>query len=89
MAFAIVPNFYDHPPVVVQELFFIILIFAILYLVRKPARSNYKYLRILFWLAVVYSFSNLFVEVSNTDRVIVLVLALITAIVKHRSLQRS
>jgi potassium efflux system protein len=85
VAFAIVPNFYDHPPVVVLELFFLILIFAILYLVKKTCPQKlYNYLRILFILAFVYSFSNLFVEVSNTDRVIVLVLALIAAIASYR-----
>jgi potassium efflux system protein len=85
ITFAIVPNFYDHPPVIVQELFFIVLILAILYLVKKTCpQALFKYLHILLWLAVVYSFSNLFVEVSNTDRVIVLLLSLITTIVSIR-----
>ncbi|RYU92373.1 mechanosensitive ion channel [Mucilaginibacter terrigena] len=77
VAFAIVPNFYDHPPVVVLELFFTVLILAILYLVKKTCpRQLFKYLHILFWLTLFYSFCNLFVEVSNTDRVIVLLLSL-------------
>jgi potassium efflux system protein len=85
VAFAIVPNFYDHPPVIVLELFFLILILAILYLVKQTCPQKlFSYLRILFCLAFVYSFSNLFVEVSNTDRVIVLVLALIATIVSYR-----
>lgn len=84
-AFAIVPNFYDHPPVIVLELFFLILILAILYLVKKTCPQKlFSYLRILFCLAFVYSFSNLFVEVSNTDRVIVLILALIATVVSYR-----
>ncbi|TSD66593.1 mechanosensitive ion channel [Inquilinus sp. KBS0705] len=79
VAFAIVPNFYDHPPVVVLELFFLVLIAAILYLVKNTCpRGLYKYLQLLFWLALVFSLSNLFVEVSNTDRVIVLLLELLT-----------
>jgi potassium efflux system protein len=81
LTFAIVPNFYDHPPVVVQEIFFTGLTLAILYLVKKTcSQIQFKYLHILFWLTFVYSLSNLFVEVSNTDRVIVLLLALATSI---------
>lgn len=84
-AFAIVPNFYDHPPVIILELFFLILILAILYLVKKTCPHKlFSYLRILFCLALVYSFSNLFVEVSNTDRVIVLILSLIATVVSYR-----
>ncbi|MBK0378879.1 mechanosensitive ion channel family protein [Mucilaginibacter segetis] len=83
--FAIVPNFYDHPPVVVLELFFTILILAILYLVKKTCPPGlFKYLHILFWLTGIYSFSNLFVEVSTTDRVITLVTALATTIFSVR-----
>jgi potassium efflux system protein len=89
VAFAIVPNFYDHPPVIVLELFFLVLIWLYFTWLRKPARKSCtNYLRILFVLAVVYSFSNLFVEVSNTDRVIVLILALIATIVSIRFLKR-
>lgn len=81
LTFAIIPNFYDHPPVVVQEIFFTVLIMAVLYLVKKTcSQIQFKYLHILFWLTFVYSLSNLFVEVSNTDRVIVLLLALATSI---------
>jgi len=87
VAFAIIPNFYDHPPVVILEIFFTVLIAAILILVRKTCPQKlFNYLNILFWLTIVYSFSNLFVEVSNTDRVIVLLLALATAIVSIRFL---
>ncbi|MBD1394676.1 mechanosensitive ion channel family protein [Mucilaginibacter glaciei] len=81
VAFAIVPNFYDHPPVVVQEIFFTVLTAGILHLVKRTCPPiQFKYLNILFWLTAVYSFSNLFVEVSNTDRVIVLLSSLATAI---------
>ncbi|MES2265884.1 MAG: mechanosensitive ion channel domain-containing protein [Bacteroidota bacterium] len=89
IAFAIVPNFYDHPPVVVLELFFVVLITAILYIVKKTCPQElYKYLRIMYCLVIVYSFSNLFVEVSNTDRIIVLILSAITAIVSYYFLQK-
>jgi potassium efflux system protein len=85
ITFAIVPNFYDHPPVVVLETFFTVLIIALLYLVKKTCPHGlYKYLFILFWITFIYSLSNLFVEVSNTDRVIVLLLALSAAIVSFR-----
>ncbi|MEB0261402.1 MULTISPECIES: mechanosensitive ion channel domain-containing protein [unclassified Mucilaginibacter] len=89
IAFAIVPNFYDHPPVVVLELFFVVLISAVLYLVKKTCPQElFKYLRIMYCLVIVYSFSNLFVEVSNTDRVIVLILSAITAVVSYYFLQK-
>lgn len=79
VAFAIVPNFYDHPPVVVQEMFFTVLIAGILHLVKRTCPVvQFKYLHVLFWITAVYSFSNLFVEVSNTDRVIVMLLAVAT-----------
>ncbi|TFF30404.1 mechanosensitive ion channel family protein [Mucilaginibacter psychrotolerans] len=85
VAFAIVPNFYDHPPVVVLEIFFTVLTSSILYLVRKTCPPQlFRYLAVLFCFTLVYSLSNLFVEVSNTDRVIVLLLALATTFVTHR-----
>ncbi|MEO7212195.1 mechanosensitive ion channel domain-containing protein [Mucilaginibacter sp.] len=85
VAFAIVPNFYDHPPVVVLEIFFTVLIASLLYLVGKTCPQQlFKYLALLFCLTCVYSFSNLFVEVSNTDRVIVLLLALATTFITVR-----
>ncbi|OOQ62160.1 hypothetical protein BC343_03670 [Mucilaginibacter pedocola] len=84
VAFAIVPNFYDHPPVVVLEIFFTALIASILYLVHKTGpQPLFKFLATLFGLTMVYSFSNLFVEVSNTDRVIVLLLAIVTGIISR------
>jgi potassium efflux system protein len=85
VAFAIVPNFYDHPPVVVLEIFFTVLIGSILYMVRKTCpQQQFKFLAVLFCLTLIYSFSNLFVEVSNTDRVIVLLLSIVTAIISIR-----
>ncbi|GGH00342.1 mechanosensitive ion channel family protein [Mucilaginibacter phyllosphaerae] len=89
VAFSIAPNFYDHPPVVVLEIFFLVMISALLYLVKKTCPQQlFKYLRTMFILAAVYSLSNLFVEVSNTDRVIVLILSLITAVVSYRFLKQ-
>jgi potassium efflux system protein len=77
VAFTIIPNFYDHPPVIVLEIFFTALTICILYLVKKTCPQQlFRYLFILFWITVLYSASNLFVEVSNTDRVVVLFLAL-------------
>ncbi|MFD0794034.1 mechanosensitive ion channel family protein [Mucilaginibacter litoreus] len=81
VALAIVPNFYDHPPVVVLEIFFIGLIFSLLYVVKKTCpRGLYQYLLSLTLITIVYSISNLFVEVSYTDRVIVLLAALFSTI---------
>ena len=87
ITFAIVPNFYDHPPVVVLEIFFTILILAILHLVKKTCPQGlYTFLHQLFWLTFIYSLSNLFVEVSNTDRVIVLLVSLLTTVISIRFL---
>lgn len=89
VVFAILPNLYDHPPVVILEMFFLIMISAILYLVKKTCPQQlFKYLSAILVLVFVYSFSNLFVEVSNTDRVIVLILSLITAIFSYRFLKQ-
>ena len=89
VAFAIAPNFYDHPPVVFLEICFIVLISAVLFLVKNTCpQDQFKYLRLLFCLVLVYSFSNLFVQVSNTDRVIVLLLSATTAAVSFRFLQK-
>lgn len=85
VTFAVVPNFYDHPPFVVLELFFTILTVALLILVKKTCPQElFSFLLMLFILTLVYSFSNLFVELSNTDRVIILLLDIATIIVSVR-----
>lgn len=76
---AISPNFYDHPPVVFLEAFFIVMVITILYLVKKTDKTAiFGFLNPLFWITLVYSASNLFIEVSNIDRVAILLMALLS-----------
>ncbi|HMG11236.1 MAG TPA: mechanosensitive ion channel domain-containing protein [Mucilaginibacter sp.] len=87
IAFTLIPNFYDHPPVVVLETFFVILIAALLYLSKKTCtKPLFTYLVQLFVITNIYCLSNLFIQVTNTDRVIVLVLGLASAIISIRLL---
>jgi potassium efflux system protein len=77
LAFTLLPNFYDHPPVVVLETFFIILIVALLYLAKKTcSKPLFNYLLQLFIITNIYCLSNLFIQVTNADRVVVLILGI-------------
>ncbi len=85
---AIAPNFYDHPPAVFLEGIFIVLMLAILYLVKNTDSSAaFTFLVKLFCITLVYSVSNLFIEVSDADRVAVLLLALLSAWIAYGFLQ--
>jgi len=85
VTFAIAPNFYDHPPMVFLEALFMVLIISVIYLVKKTlSKSFFNFLNILFWITLFYSISNLFIIVSNVDRVAVLILAGIAVIVSIR-----
>jgi len=76
----IAPNFYDHPPVVFLESIFLLMVLTVLYLVKKTDRTqSFSFLHPLFWITLVYSASNLFIEVANADRVAVLVLAALSS----------
>lgn len=88
ITFAIAPNFYDHPPMVFLEALFMVLIIGVLYLVKKTAsKAFFNFMHIFFWITVVYSLSNLFIEVSNVDRVVVLLLAAVSIIAGIRYLK--
>ncbi len=79
---AIVPYFYDHPPVLALEIFFLVSLLCAMVLVKKTfPRSLFNFLHQLFWLAVVYSMSNLLVQITNADRYAVLVLSIISIII--------
>ncbi|QJD98124.1 mechanosensitive ion channel [Mucilaginibacter robiniae] len=72
----IIPYVYDHPPVVFLELLFLVSISCVLYLVKKTCPpALFAYLGKLFFLTVLFSISNLFIEVSLVDRIAVLLLA--------------
>ncbi|HEY9195456.1 MAG TPA: mechanosensitive ion channel domain-containing protein, partial [Mucilaginibacter sp.] len=77
VTFTLVPNFYDHPPVVVLEVFFMLLTGSTLYLVNKTCpRPFFIYLRQLFGITILYCLSNLFIQVTNADRVAILLLSI-------------
>lgn len=87
VAFTLVPNFYDHPPVVVLETFFVILIAAILYISKKTCpKPLFNYLLQLFIITNIYCISNLFIQVTNADRIAVLILGLASAYISIRLL---
>lgn len=78
---AIVPYFYDHPPVFFLELSFLISLLCVLVLVKKSyPRSLFNFLHQLFWLALVYSLSNLLIQITNVDRYAILVLSIVSIV---------
>ncbi|UEG55064.1 mechanosensitive ion channel [Mucilaginibacter daejeonensis] len=75
----IVPYFYNTPPIAFVEILFMISVSALLYLIYRTCPTPlFSFLLKLFAITVVYSLSNLFVEVSNVDRIIILLLAITT-----------
>ncbi|HZX59294.1 MAG TPA: mechanosensitive ion channel domain-containing protein, partial [Mucilaginibacter sp.] len=81
----IAPYFYNHPPVFILECAFIITIILVLILVRKYfPLSLFHFLFQLFWLTVIYSLSNLLVQITNADRFTILVLSIISIIIAVR-----
>jgi small-conductance mechanosensitive channel len=70
------PYFYDHPPVSFLEIVFLISAILVLILIRRNfSGSLFNYLHLLFWLAFLYSISNLFVQITNFDRLATFVLS--------------
>lgn len=88
VALVVYPNFYDHPPVVFLEIVFTIatiLVWRVVHKTCPPIVSSF--LQKLFILSFIYSLSNLFIEVSNVDRVVVLLCSLASVVVGYRFLQ--
>ncbi len=81
VAFAIVPYFYDHPPVVFLETIFLIPMILTLVLVKKyfPS-SSFKFLICLLILDIFYGLSNLFIQTTNVDRYVVLILSIVSIV---------
>ncbi|MGZ3755060.1 MAG: mechanosensitive ion channel family protein [Mucilaginibacter sp.] len=78
---AITPYFYDHPPTVFLEVLFLISIVLTLILIKKHfQKASYNFLLLLFGMTVVYCISNLFIQLSNIDRYIILALSIISVI---------
>jgi potassium efflux system protein len=79
VATAIVPYFYSHPPVVFTEILFLFPMIFVLVFVRKefpPTKLHFLYT--LFGITIVYGVSNLFIEISNIDRFVILILSVIS-----------
>ncbi|MDB4918547.1 mechanosensitive ion channel domain-containing protein [Mucilaginibacter sp.] len=81
-AVAIIPYFYDHPPIVFLETLFLVSITLSLYLVKKDFERHYfTFLHRLFWLTIIYGASNLFIQISNVDRYVILLLSIASLII--------
>jgi len=78
---AIVPYFYDHPPVAFLEGLFLISILLVLILVKiNFQRSLFNFLFSLFWITIIACLSNLLIEITNADRFTILVLSILSII---------
>ena len=85
----IIPYFYSQPPVVFLEVIFMVSILCILRLIYKTCpKPQFSFLLQLFGLGLIFSISNLFVEVSTVDRVVLLVISALTAIVSYQYLRK-
>jgi len=81
VATTIVPYFYVHPPVVFIEILFLFpMIFVLVFIRREFPSEKLRFLITLFWLTIFYGVSNLFIEITNVDRFIILILSLISVI---------
>ena len=76
IAIALAPYFYSHPPVSFLEIFFLISIILVLVLVKKSfPRSTFNFLIQLFFLTIIYSLSNLLIQITVADRFVILLLS--------------
>jgi len=72
----ITPYFYDHPPVFILESAFLITTVLVLILVRSYfPLSLFHFLLQLFFLTIIYSLSNLLIQITNFDRYLILTLS--------------
>jgi potassium efflux system protein len=82
IATAIAPYFYGHPPVIFLETFFLISLVCTLLLVKRSCpKSLFNFLLLLFIVVVVYSLSNLLVQITNFDRLLILLLSIISIVI--------
>ncbi|MDR3695007.1 mechanosensitive ion channel domain-containing protein [Mucilaginibacter sp.] len=73
----IVPYFYNHPPTILLESFFLLsMVFALILIRKDISKDSFNFLVALFVLAIGYSISNLFIEISNVDRYLILGLSI-------------
>jgi len=81
VATAIVPYFYTHPPVVFAEILFLFpMTFVLVFIKREFPSEKLRFLITLFWLTIFYGVSNIFIEITNVDRFIILILSIISII---------
>ncbi|HAL81531.1 MAG TPA: hypothetical protein DCO83_04255 [Mucilaginibacter sp.] len=78
---AISPYFYNHPPAIFLEVFFLIsIVLSFILIAKAVSKAFYNFLVPMFLLALGYSISNLFIEISNIDRYFILLLSIISII---------
>ncbi|HTK20559.1 MAG TPA: mechanosensitive ion channel domain-containing protein [Mucilaginibacter sp.] len=79
---ALVPYFYDHPPVAYDEIFFLISIAFVLVLVKKSfSRTVFNFFVQLFIITIVYALSNVLIQITVTDKFITLFLSIAAIII--------
>ncbi|WP_461452502.1 mechanosensitive ion channel family protein [Mucilaginibacter sp.] len=79
VATAIVPYFYSHPPVVFSQTLFIFpMIFVMVFIRKEFPATKFRFLNVLFWITIIYGISNLFIEITNIDRFVILALSIIS-----------
>ena len=92
MATTIAPYFYDHPPVFFLECVFLITTLLVLVMVKDHfPLSLFHFLHQLFWVTVVYSLSNLLIQITNLDRFVILILSIaciVFAVIFYRRTQK-
>lgn len=77
VGFAIIPYFYNHPPVIFLEAFFLVSLILVLILVKQNwPRDVFNTLHQLFYVTIIYSASNLLLQVTNIDRYLILLLSI-------------
>ena len=79
VATAVVPYFYSHPPVVFTEALFLFpMIFVLVFIKKEFPESKFNFLHRLFWITIIYGVSNLFIEITNIDRFVILILSVVS-----------
>jgi potassium efflux system protein len=82
---AIVPYFYDHPPVIFLEILFLTSLVLVLVLVKKAFHPNvFKALIQLLYVTIVYCISNLLIQITNADRFAILILSIASIVISYK-----
>lgn len=82
IAAAIAPYFYDHPPIIFLEICFLISLLCAMVLVKRSfPKPLFNFLHRLFWLALVYSLSNLLIQITNVDRFLIMLLSIASIVI--------